>query len=284
MARYFDAVSMFVALAVLAGLAALLLATRHRRPNMGVSRETVRRDRSPNPFLERPVSSREIERAATEAFRASRTAVVPRPQPPILQVPPVDAELIGVTRRQFFNRSAIAMTALGLSGFASAVLAFLWPRPSSAFGSKVGAGRLDDLLQRIDDTREPVYLSQARTYISRYPKEALDKARGSYPQAVVPGLEAGVVALYQKCPHLGCRVPFCGTSQWFECPCHGSQYTRAGEKKGGPAPRGMDLFPVSLEGGAVTVDTGLVIQGMPVGTNTTGQEAEGPHCVSARAE
>ena len=110
------------------------------------------------------------------------------------------------------------------------------------------------------------------------------KARGSPAQAVVPGLEAGIVALYQKCPHLGCRVPFCGTSKWFECPCHGSQYTRVGEKTGGPAPRGMDLFPVSLERGAVTVDTGFVIQGMPIGTNTSGQAAEGPHCVSARAE
>jgi cytochrome b6-f complex iron-sulfur subunit len=96
---------------------------------------------------------------------------------------------------------------------------------------------------------------------------------------VLPGLEAGVIALYQKCPHLGCRVPWCDTSQWFECGCHGSQYNRVGEKKGGPAPRGMDMFPVSIDGGRVTVDTGLVIQGVPIGTNTTGQEAEGPHCV-----
>ena len=55
--------------------------------------------------------------------------------------------------------------------------------------------------------------------------------------------EQGIVALYQKCPHLGCRVPECVTSQWFECPCHGSQYNQVGEKKGGPAPRGMDRFP-----------------------------------------
>jgi cytochrome b6-f complex iron-sulfur subunit len=27
------------------------------------------------------------------------------------------------------------------------------------------------------------------------------------------------------------------------------------------------------------VDTKQVIQGPPIGTNTTGQEAEGPHCV-----
>ena len=47
-------------------------------------------------------------------------------------------------------------------------------------------------------------------------------------------MKQGIVALYQKCPHLGCRVPSCATSQWFECGCHGSQYNRVGEKKGGP--------------------------------------------------
>jgi len=37
---------------------------------------------------------------------------------------------------------------------------------------------------------------------------------------------------------------------------------------------------MSIEGGGLTVDTGTVIEGPPIGTNTTGQEAEGPHCVS----
>ena len=41
----------------------------------------------------------------------------------------------------------------------------------------------------------------------------------------------GIVALSQRCVHLGCRVPFCQTSQWFECPCHGSKYNRVGEVK-----------------------------------------------------
>jgi cytochrome b6-f complex iron-sulfur subunit len=74
-------------------------------------------------------------------------------------------------------------------------------------------------------------------------------------------------------------VPSCVTSQWFECPCHGSQYNLAGEKKGGPAPRGMDRFATSVAGDVLTVDTGQIFQGPPIGTNTTGQEAEGPHCV-----
>ncbi len=97
-------------------------------------------------------------------------------------------------------------------------------------------------------------------------------------------MEAGYVALYQKCVHLGCRVPSCETSQWFECPCHGSQYNQAGEKKGGPAPRGLDRFPLVAAGGSLTVDTAIIIQGPAIGVNTTGQEAEGPNCISGGGE
>jgi cytochrome b6-f complex iron-sulfur subunit len=46
----------------------------------------------------------------------------------------------------------------------------------------------------------------------------------------------------------------------------------------------MDMFPVEVSGGIVTVDTGVQVQGMAIGTNTTGQEAEGPHCVTGGGE
>ena len=71
-------------------------------------------------------------------------------------------------------------------------------------------------------------------------------------------MEEGIVALYQKCVHLGCKVPWCATSQWFECPCHGSKYNRVGEKQGGPAPRGLDRFVVTVAGDKLTIDTGVV--------------------------
>ena len=76
-------------------------------------------------------------------------------------------------------------------------------------------------------------------------------------------------------------MPECKSSQWFECPCHGSQYNRVGEKKAGPAPRGMDHFVVTVgSSGDVVIDTSRVITGAAIGTNTTGQEAEGPHCIT----
>ena len=120
-------------------------------------------------------------------------------------------------------------------------------------------------------------------WVTNYPSSALEKAKkvAAYTPPIIAGMEKGFVFLYQKCVHLGCRVPNCVTSQWFECPCHGSQYNRVGEKKGGPAPRGLDRFTPTFTGDSVTVDTSQsgIVLGPPIGTNTTGQEAEGPHCV-----
>ena len=69
----------------------------------------------------------------------------------------------------------------------------------------------------------------------------------------LPFADRSVMALWRKCPHLGCQVPqLCDASQWFECLCHGSKYTVLGEKRDGPAPRGMDHFAVTVADGAST--------------------------------
>jgi cytochrome b6-f complex iron-sulfur subunit len=67
----------------------------------------------------------------------------------------------------------------------------------------------------------------------------------------------------------------------FECPCHGSKYRLSGEYYGGPAPRGLDRFPITLDGDKVVVDTGNPQTGPPRGTSTWDQFAEpvGPFCV-----
>src|SRR5438552_4679731 len=257
-----------------------------------LSRETIERDRSEESaapvlggFDVAPRTGREVERLATleRVERETLPATTAPAAPPSL--PPMDPETLGVTRRQFLNRGIVTAFGLGLGAFGASMLAFLWPQLSGGFGSKIKAGSLDDILAQIRDKKTPFYSAEGRFYINPYPKEDVPKAKAiSAYGPVIPGYEQGVVALYQRCVHLGCRVPWCLTSQWFECPCHGSQYNRVGEKKGGPAPRGLDRFVVSVDGGIVTVDTKQVIQGPPIGTNTTGQEAEGPHCVGGRSE
>ena len=271
-----------VALVVLAGLFVFATTrTRDRASAVGaLSRETRKRDRqtvSAGEATEEVVTGREIERSAVIERSGGGTLVETKAAPPAIREP-LDAEAYGVTRRQFFNRGITAFFALGLAGFGTTTIAFLWPTLSGGFGSKIKAGKLDDILRNIADSKTPFYVPEGRFYVVPYPDTALKKAEEAYTGAVLEGMQGGVAALYQKCVHLGCRVPWCKSSQWFECPCHGSKYNRVGEKKAGPAPRGLDRFGVAVEGGVVVVDTGALSQGPPIGTNTTGQEAEGPFC------
>lgn len=280
--------TMLLATPVLVTLGAILLfGAAHRRPadeTIGrLSRETLRSDRSRlRSSIPAPTSGREVERSAALRERASSGLLVAQRAPPVRWTPP-DPEVLGVTRRRFLNHGILGATGLALSGFASATLAFLWPVASGGFGSKIAVGKLEDIKANISRGSGFAYYAQGRMWITAYPSEALENARRVYDPSVVTGMDRGIVALYQKCPHLGCRVPQCVTSQWFECPCHGSQYNQAGEKKGGPAPRGMDRFPITISGSDVTVDTGTIIQGPPIGTDTTGQNAEGPHCITGAA-
>ncbi len=90
-----------------------------------------------------------------------------------------------------------------------------------------------------------------------------------------------IYAISQKCPHLGCRVPFCDSSGRFECPCHGSIYDLGGEWITGPAPRGMDRFALTLDSatGTLTADTSTVLVGPPRGAKQFLTPAKGPSCI-----
>lgn len=106
-----------------------------------------------------------------------------------------------------------------------------------------------------------------------------------FPQGrfYVVRVEDELVALFQKCPHLGCRVPYCESSGRFECPCHGSFFNVKGEYIAGPSPRGMDSFPVTVENGQVLVDTGDVITGPAPGVLTLPDEPKGPSCLGGES-
>jgi len=281
---------------VLLGAVVFLLATARRRATTGhLSRETRQRDASELSPAAVPAGTAaagateggttdETARArADEARRAIESGgglPVPAGERGVTRYVPVDEEELGVTRRQFFNRGILTATGLGIATFGAASLAFLWPSGSGGFGGKVNIGSLDDIDKAIS-SKQPYYNAAAKVYIQPYPKADIAKAKkvATYVPPLLAGMEQGYVALYQKCVHLGCRVPWCQTSQWFECPCHGSKYNRVGEKRGGPAPRGLDRFALSISGGSMIVDTAVIYQGPPIGTDTTGQGQEGAACV-----
>ncbi|MCC6225207.1 MAG: Rieske 2Fe-2S domain-containing protein [Microthrixaceae bacterium] len=277
-----------VVVLVVAAALAVFSAARRRDTQAAtgtLSRETLSRDAKRRKAEQADTAApglkgREIERAAIIA-RTGQAIVPASSTAPTVWVPP-DPETYGVTRRQFLNRSIVGLMGFSIAAFAAASFtAFLWPSGKGGFGSKIRLGKLSDIKAEIEKNGNFLYKPDGRMWVVEYPSAALPKAEVAYKgQPILDGMKAGIVALYQKCPHLGCRVPSCATSQWFECPCHGSTYNRVGEKKGGPAPRGMDRFAVEVSGDIITVNTGLIVQGPPIGTNTTGQEAEGPHCIT----
>ncbi len=150
----------------------------------------------------------------------------------------------GTTTRRgllaFFGWATIALVALQAT---VAFLFFFWPRKTGTFGSKVSVGSPNDF--KVGDVK---YFVEGKFYLSR--------------------LEEGFMALYQRCPHVGCTVPWRpefelpnvapGVKGLFRCPCHGSTYLRNGQIIFGPAPRPMDYMAITNEGGKLMVNTGAI--------------------------
>jgi cytochrome b6-f complex iron-sulfur subunit len=189
--------------------------------------------------------------------------------------PPRRRKPSGPSRRAFL-RTSMGVGMLGvLGGFGGATIAFLWPDLRGGFGAVLDAGEEEEILDFIRTNREPYEFAPGRTYFVAY--DGADDPDGQYAE-LTDGQEARVLALYWRCVHLGCKVPWCHSSQWLECPCHGSRYNRWGEWQGGPAPRGLDRFAVEVRDGHVFVDTADVITGPPRQSPALDPPPEGPTC------
>ena len=69
-----------------------------------------------------------------------------------------------------------------------------------------------------------------------------------------------MLAMWHRCTHLGCTVPWREDEGQFHCPCHNSIFNTRGEVLSGPAPRPLDLFAIEIVDNQVIVDTGTPIQ------------------------
>ena len=172
----------------------------------------------------------------------------------------ISEEEAGITRRQFLTK-ALRVSFGAFAGIqAISWLGFMWPKVSGGFGSKVDAGKVEDLKKQIvqgDGSVIPAFIPEARAYVLPFDSSQVSGSQFSDGATIADGL----VAIYQRCVHLGCRVPWCNSSQGFECPCHGSKYNLVGEYYAGPAPRNLDRFGVSVNAaGKFIIDTGTIIE------------------------
>jgi cytochrome b6-f complex iron-sulfur subunit len=199
-----------------------------------------------------------------------------------------------ITRRSFMRRMlGVGVGILSLE-FLGGTLAFLWPNLSEGLGADINIGSAEGISSVFSQWAEglPFIYNQANLFIVNVPAaKARVEGEGTVADPIrdpgtdvseeLPLEERSVLALWRKCPHLGCQVPqLCDASQWFECLCHGSKYTVLGEHRDGPAPRGMDRFEVTTQDGNYIIVTRQVVSGPPTGTVTFDPRATGqiPHC------
>ena len=138
-----------------------------------------------------------------------------------------------LTRREFLNY--VWLSSLGfvfLVGLGGATFFFAFPRfKPGEFGGVFPLGKASDVLPKPTDP--PIHNTDGKFWLSN-----------------VNGM---IIALYDVCVHLGCLYEWQTVSGRFECPCHGSKYTKAGKYIEGPAPRSLDRMVVEFHSGSQTV-------------------------------
>ncbi|MEN8234819.1 MAG: Rieske 2Fe-2S domain-containing protein [Actinomycetota bacterium] len=151
-----------------------------------------------------------------------------------IEITPEDEPAID--RRSFLKYAGIAIGALAAVELGAIGFGYAQPRLAEGdFGSVITAGAVDDF-----PPGSVTHITNGRFYLTRLE-------------------DGGFLALHQRCTHLGCTVPWDQAANQFICPCHNSQFDDTGEVLNPPAPRPLDLFPVSIEDGSVMVDTGTKI-------------------------
>ena len=187
-----------------------------------------------------------------------------------------------LSRRRFLRRSMLAVWGLSATAAVGGALYMTYPNLAGQFGSDLTVGAKSAFPAAKPENYKLgqagiFYVQQAKTYISHLAADTPLLLSGSSlsdqltSENLVKDTTDGTywVALYQRCVHLGCTVPFRDNCVSFKCPCHGSHYNVDGEYLDGPAPRSLDRFAMSFSSGNVVVSTGTLNNTVPHPDTTT---------------
>ena len=197
----------------------------------------------------KPKPARTEGKAAPAGNGAAPKPSPERKRPAPAAVPKVAAESQGPSQQEMNRREFLTYAwggALGLLGLQAAVGSFLYMYPRFRAGEFGGKFFLGPESAMPDPSAAPLPDTNGKFWL-------------------VTTQEGEPRALYMVCTHLGCLYKWEASNGRFECPCHGSKFTRDGDYIEGPAPRSLDYFEISVEEGQVVVDTGRKNLGAPAG-------------------
>ena len=284
---------------------AIVIARRRRPRRRGVLHPGASQRR---PWCRRPVGRNGATRQS--ARRASTAAVPsrdrrrrrPRSRPPvpanrttstalatidhdaqIVPWTPPDPEVIGETRRQFFNRATVDADERRHRHVRRGGLRrdSCGRRAPGGFGGLVGVGKLPANQGRHQAGQRLLLRRRGPLVDHRVP------GRGRSPQpswctrrSLLVAMRQGIVILSQKCPHLGCRVPRVQDQPVVRVPVPRLAVQPRRREEGRPCAARHGPSP-GHDRRRTATSRSTPASGSPAppsASNTTGQEAEGPHC------
>lgn len=68
-----------------------------------------------------------------------------------------------------------------------------------------------------------------------------------HPAVILQARANEFIALTAVCTHLGCIVKWLPEKNEFECPCHAGRFSPEGKVLGGPPPKPLESYPVSVQ-------------------------------------
>lgn len=186
-----------------------------------------------------------------------------------------------LSRRRFLRRSIAGIWGLAATGGIAGAIGMLYPNLKGQFGNPISIGKKKEFPaalpgQFILEQAGVFHRLDAKTYVVHLAKNTETLLHGTTledqlaSENIVRDSDGSYwIALYHRCVHLGCIVPFRDECNSFKCPCHGSHYNVDGERLEQPAPRSMDRFALSFDGDNLIVDTGTLNNTVLIPDDTT---------------
>ena len=139
------------------------------------------------------------------------------------------------TRRSFLNFLWLILGGVALVEFVAVAFAFLRPRKLKARGEDADSVIAAGEVERFEPNSVTAFV-RGKFYLARLE-------------------DGGFLALSRTCTHLNCSVPWIEKEMKFACPCHGSTFDITGKVIDAPAPRALDIYPITIENRIIKVDT-----------------------------